>query len=177
MTELFNVAVCAPACGATDGASPRGRPKLTGVESERNRGKPAGRSSGTISNTPTAKTCKPNEVKVVSPKRERSSHEEFRVLSNMVSSSKTDTAKDTKPCSEGSAGAKKKAAFERSLWELSRHTRCHKTTWVARLFWEPLAWALAVLEPQAWEWQAWPLRRQRLAQARRTAHYRCPPPP
>ena len=52
------------------GASPRGRPILTGVESWRNKGNPAGRSSGTISNTPTTTACSPNDVKVVKPRRE-----------------------------------------------------------------------------------------------------------
>jgi len=82
---LLGGTVFVPVCGDTAGGSPR-RPKLTGVESERSKGKPAGRSSGTISNTPTANACNPNDVKVVIPRRERSSHDELRVLSNMVSS-------------------------------------------------------------------------------------------
>jgi hypothetical protein len=74
------------ACVPTAGASPRGRPRLTGVESGRNEGNPSGRSSGTISNTPTASACMPNDVKAVNPRRDRSSHDELSVAVNMVSS-------------------------------------------------------------------------------------------
>ena len=45
-----------------------------------------GRSSGKTSNAPTTSACNPNEVKVVNPRRERSSHDELSVSSNMVSS-------------------------------------------------------------------------------------------
>jgi hypothetical protein len=58
-----------------------------GMEIWRNEGKPVGRSSGKTSNPPTANACNPNDVKVVSPRRERSSHDEWIVSSNMVSSS------------------------------------------------------------------------------------------
>jgi hypothetical protein len=86
-TGLLGAAIVfAPARVLGAGGSPKGRPKLTGVESEWNRGKPAGRSSGTTSNTPTANTCKPSDVKVVNPRRERSSHDEWIVASNIVSS-------------------------------------------------------------------------------------------
>jgi hypothetical protein len=83
---LVRGVVLEPACVRVSGASPRGFPKLTGVESARNSGKPAGRSSGKTSNTATANACKPNEVKAVNPRRERSSHDELSVSSNMASS-------------------------------------------------------------------------------------------
>jgi hypothetical protein len=83
---LLGASVFVPARTLGAGGSPRGFPKLTGVESARNSGKPAGRSSGKTSNTPTASACKPNEVKAVNPRRERSSHDEFSASSNMVSS-------------------------------------------------------------------------------------------
>jgi hypothetical protein len=86
MLGPLGAAVFAPACVLTAGASARGSPILTGVESWRNKGRPMGRSSDKTSNPPTATACNPNEVKVVNPRRERSSHDELRVSSNMVSS-------------------------------------------------------------------------------------------
>src|SRR5207302_7519312 len=95
---LLRGAVFELMCALAAGGSPRGRPRLTGVESDRSNGNPAGRSSGKISNTPTANACKPNEVRAVSPRRERSFHDELRVSSNMVSSLvKATTTKDTNP--------------------------------------------------------------------------------
>jgi len=82
---LRAAAVVALACALTAGGSPNG-PKLTGVDNEWNKGKPAGRSKGKTSNTQTARACKPNDVKAVNPRRERSSHDESIVASNMVSS-------------------------------------------------------------------------------------------
>ena len=66
--------------------SPTGWPKLTGVVSCRNKGKPCGRNTGKTSNTPTTTACSPNEVKVVNPRRERSSSDESSEFKNMVSS-------------------------------------------------------------------------------------------
>jgi len=83
---LLGASVFVPVRILGAGASPRGLPRLTGVESARNSGKPAGRSSGKTSNTATANACKPNEVKAVNPRRERSSHDELSVSSNMASS-------------------------------------------------------------------------------------------
>jgi hypothetical protein len=84
IVELLGATGFVPVCD-TAGGSPS-RPKLTGVDRWRNSGNPAGRSSGKTSNTPTATACNPNDVKVVMPRRERSSHDESSVLSNMVSS-------------------------------------------------------------------------------------------
>ena len=86
LSGLLGNGLLAPVWGLPAGGSPKGWPKLTGVDNERNKGKPAGRSSGKTSNTPTANTCKPNDVKVVSPRRERSSQDELSVRSNMMSS-------------------------------------------------------------------------------------------
>jgi hypothetical protein len=84
---LLRTATFVPPCILGVGGSPSGCPKLTGIESWRNNGKPSGRSRGSTSNTQTARACKPNEVKVVNPRRERSFHDESSVPSNMVSSS------------------------------------------------------------------------------------------
>jgi hypothetical protein len=107
---LFVVVALPLACVTAVGASSRGRPRLTGVESGRNEGNPSGRSSGTISNTPTANACMPKEVKAVNPRRERSSHDELSVEVNMVSSLvKCVAGKDTGSAFAGWAEAKKKS--------------------------------------------------------------------
>jgi hypothetical protein len=72
--------------GVAAGGSASGVPKLTGVESRRNKGRPSGRRSGNSRNKPASKACKPNDVKVVQPRRERPVHEESSVSANMVSS-------------------------------------------------------------------------------------------
>jgi hypothetical protein len=110
----------APPRALTCGGSPSGCPRLIGVESWRNEGIPVGRSRGKTSNAPTASAWKPNEVRVDNPRRERSSHDEVSVRSNMVSScADLLTDKDTAARSSGLAGAKKKAALDAAFWELS----------------------------------------------------------
>ena len=124
---LRATAVVAPACDLTAGGSPS-LPKLTGVDNEWNKGKPAGRSKGKTSNTQTTRACKPNDVKAVNPRRERSSHDESSVASNMVSSliEFAVNAKDTGTFSAAPAGANKKGRAGRGLLELFRHTRCRR---------------------------------------------------
>lgn len=73
-------------CALATGASDAGCPKLTGVESEWNEGKPAGRNREKRSSVPAARPCNTNDVKADNPRRERSSQDELSVSSNMVSS-------------------------------------------------------------------------------------------
>ena len=58
---------------------------MTGVDSGRNEGNPMGRSSGKTSNTAHARACRPKDVRVVNPRRERSSHDELIVLATPLS--------------------------------------------------------------------------------------------
>jgi hypothetical protein len=73
-------------CALGVGASDAGCPKLTGVESECNEGKPAGRKREKRSSVPAARPCNANDVNAENPRRERSSHDELSVSSNIVSS-------------------------------------------------------------------------------------------
>jgi hypothetical protein len=92
--------------------SARGWPKLIGVESWWNEGKPVGRSSGKSSNTAIISACNPNDVKVVQPRHMRSVHDEASasanialsndVPANLVSSRNGVAAKDTESFSAGS---------------------------------------------------------------------------
>jgi hypothetical protein len=81
-------------CGLGAAGSAMGVPKRIGVERGRSEGKPIGRSSGKTSNTAATSACKPNEVRVVQLRRERSVHQELRASANMGSSS-TNAGKDT----------------------------------------------------------------------------------
>jgi hypothetical protein len=110
--------------------SARGCPRLTGAESWRSEGNPTGRSNGKSSNTPPTRACTPNDVKVVNPRRERSSHDELSVLVNMVSSCwNAVTVKDTKGIAVGWAEAKKKGrAWTRPLGTFTTHAVSRKTT-------------------------------------------------
>src|SRR5580704_17237495 len=140
-----------PARVLTAGAS-ASRPKLTDVGSWRNNAKPVGRSNGTASNTPTASACKANEVKVVSPRRERSPHDEWSVSSNMVSSwNRIRILLGTPKHSPRTGRSKEKrprlnAAFGNFL---DTHGVA-ETTWVVRSTAESPAWELQASETPAW---------------------------
>jgi hypothetical protein len=58
---------------------------VTGVDSGRNNGNLMGRRSGKTSNAAHARACKPKDVKAVTPRRERSFHDELIVLANILS--------------------------------------------------------------------------------------------
>ena len=63
-------------CALATGASVAGWPKLTGVESEWNEGKPVGRNREKRSSIPAARPCSANDVNADNPRRERSSQDE-----------------------------------------------------------------------------------------------------
>src|ERR1700728_360946 len=84
---LFGVIVVSPIMRVlTAGGSPNGCPKLTGVESEWNEGKPAGRNREKSSSVPATRPCNANDVKADNPRRERSSQDVLIVSSNIASS-------------------------------------------------------------------------------------------
>jgi len=111
-----------PACAPTAAGSARGWPKLIGVESWWNEGKPVGRSSGKSSNTAVTKACNPNDVNVVQPRRASSGHGGLSVSANsvlshdvpatMTSSWNAVAAKDTVIFSAGSRLRNKKGRWE-----------------------------------------------------------------
>ena len=119
-----------PACACTGEGSARGWPKLIGVESWWNDGKPpVGRSRGKNSNTAVINACNPNDVKVVLPRRMRSVHDESSASANMVlsndvpanmaSSRNGVAAKDTESFSAGSHLRNKKGRSEAAFWGTS----------------------------------------------------------
>jgi hypothetical protein len=75
--------------------SDKGGPKLIGVESWWNEGRPVGRSRGKRNKTPVISACNPKQVKVIHPRRPRSDHDESIETSNIVSPGKAVAAKDT----------------------------------------------------------------------------------
>ena len=125
-------------------------PRLIGVESLWNDGKPCGRSSGNASNAATVSACRANEVTVVTPRRERLFHDELRVLSNMVPPSLIVVAKDTRTAFGGMRKEKKKGHAMRGLYgTFPTLAVSRKTTWAVRSTSESPVWELLASEPQA----------------------------